>query len=61
MLDNLSDEREMLVLTFWEAKQAMDAFYTPNNTALNDFMQSTKQYIEQMPQRSDYEVVKLKI
>ena len=61
ILDNLKDSQEMLVLTFWKTKQDMDAFYQPSNIALSNFVENTKSLLEQMPERSDYAVVKSKI
>jgi heme-degrading monooxygenase HmoA len=60
ILDNAVDLQETLVLTFWETKQDMDAFYSPSNKALADFVEKSKPLMEQMPQRTDYSVVKFK-
>ena len=57
-MDNLKDEQETLVLTFWETRQDMDVFYQSDNKALADFIMNTQQLLEQPPQRTDYEVVK---
>ena len=58
IMDNLKDEQETLVLTFWEIRQDMEAFYQPDNKALAEFIKNTQQLLEQPPQRTDYEVVK---
>ena len=61
ILDNAKDDQETAVLTFWESKQDMDAFYQPNNKALSDFVEESKSLMEQPPQRTDYAIVKYKM
>ncbi len=58
VLDNLADEQETVVLTFWKSREQMNDFYRPDNEVLAGFVNGTKQFMEQPPQRSDYEVVK---
>lgn len=60
-LDNLVDPQEMIVLTLWETKEQMTQFYIPTNQALSNFVKKTQEFMEQPPQRSDYEVVAYKM
>jgi hypothetical protein len=40
----------ILVLTFWETKEDMDAFYQPDNmVALSDLLEKLKPSFEQLP------------
>ena len=61
ILDNANDTQDSLVLTFWETKQDMDTFYHPSNKALVEFVDKAKITMEQLPQRTDYLVVKYKL
>ena len=61
VLDNLVDTQEMIVLTLWETKEQMTQFYSPNNPTLSSFVKNTQEFMEQPPQRSDYEVVEYKM
>jgi hypothetical protein len=61
VLDNLVDTQEIIVLTLWETKVQMTQFYSPNNPALSNFVKNTQEFMEQPPQRSDYEVVEYKM
>jgi hypothetical protein len=61
VLDNLVDPQEMIVLTLWETKEQMTQFYSPTNPALSAFVKNTQEFMEQPPQRSDYEVVEYKM
>ena len=61
VLDNLGDPQEMIVLTLWETKEQMTQFYNPTNPALSVFVKGTQEFMEQPPQRSDYEVVEYKM
>ncbi len=54
VMDNLKNEQESIVLTFWENKEDMDAFYLPTNKDLSDFVEKAKPFFEQLPQRNDY-------
>lgn len=61
VLDNLVDTQEMIVLTLWETKEQMEQFYSPKNPALSNFVKNTQEFMEQPPQRSDYEVAEHKM
>jgi heme-degrading monooxygenase HmoA len=56
VMDNVKDEQESIVLTLWQSKEDMDAFYRPDNKALSDFVEKAKPMFEQLPERSDLRV-----
>jgi len=58
---NEPDGQELMILTFWETRRDMDAFYGPNNRALADLIESSKPLLEQLPQRKDYKVTQFKM
>ncbi len=57
VMNNIQDLQESIVLTFWETKEAMDAFYLPDNRALSDLVEKLKPSFEQLPERKDYQVL----
>jgi heme-degrading monooxygenase HmoA len=61
VLDNAQDPQESIVLTFWETKEDMDAFYHPDNKVLSNLVEKLKPSFEQLPERKDYQVIKFKI
>jgi heme-degrading monooxygenase HmoA len=61
VLDNIQDSQESIVLTFWENKEDMDAFYNPDSKILSDLVNKLKPSFEQPPERKDYEVIKFKL
>lgn len=54
VMDNVKDEQESIVITFWQTREDMDAFYQPNNKTLSDFVEKAKPSFEQLPERSDH-------
>ncbi len=42
VMDNVQESQESVVLTFWETKEDMDAFYQPDNKALSDLVEKLK-------------------
>jgi len=60
IMDDLQDLRESVVLTFWERREDMDSFYTPENTVLSDLVKKLNPSFEQLPVRKDYHVAKFK-
>ena len=54
IMDNIKDEQESIVLTFWQTREDMDAFYKPDNKVLSDFVERAKPLLEQLPERSDH-------
>lgn len=61
VLDNIQDSQESIVLTFWENKEDMDAFYRPDSKILSDLVNKLKPSFEQPPERKDYEIIKFKL
>jgi heme-degrading monooxygenase HmoA len=61
ILDSTSDFRESIVLTFWEAREDMDKFYSPQNKALASLVERAKPLFEKMPERTDYAVSELSL
>ena len=61
VMEGIQDLQESLVLTFWETKEDMDAFYQPYNMALSDLVEKLKPSFEQLPVRKDYQVAKFKV
>jgi heme-degrading monooxygenase HmoA len=56
VLDSMSDQQESIVLTFWDTKEELDKFYSPQNKALANLVESAKPLFEKMPERTDYAV-----
>lgn len=56
IMDNINNEQETTVLTFWYTREEMDAFYRPDNKALSDFVERSKPYFDQLPERTDHRV-----
>lgn len=59
ILDGIGDEQDSIVLTFWETKEDMDKFYSPQNKALANLVERAKPLFEKMPERTDYAVSEL--
>jgi len=56
ILDSISDLQESTVLTFWETKEDMDKFYSPQNETLANLVERAKPLFEKMPERTDHAV-----
>lgn len=61
ILDSISDIRESIILTFWETREDMDKFYSPQNEALASLVERAKPLFEKMPERTDYSVSELSL
>jgi hypothetical protein len=61
ILDGTSDIRESIILTFWETKENMDRFYSPQNKTLASLVEGAKPLFEKMPERTDYAVSELSL
>jgi hypothetical protein len=61
ILDGTSDIQESIILTFWETKEGMDRFYSPQNKALASLVERAKPLFEKMPERTDYAVSELSL
>ena len=59
ILESTSDFRESIILTFWETREDMDKFYSPQNKALASLVERAKPLFEKMPERTDYAVSEL--
>ena len=61
VMNDLQDQQESIVLTFWERKEDMDSFYKSDNKPLGDLVEKLRPSFEQMPVRKDYQVGKFKV
>jgi heme-degrading monooxygenase HmoA len=61
IMDDLQDQQESIVLTFWERKEDMDSFYKSDNRLLGNLVERLKPSFEQMPVRKDYQVSDVKV
>ena len=59
-MNHVENEHESIVLTFWETKQQMDAYYSSNNKPLINLVEKAKSYFEDLPEGSSYEISQLK-
>ncbi len=56
IMDNINNEQETIVLTFWNTREDMDSFYKPDNKILSDFVEKSKPYFDKLPERSDHKI-----
>ena len=56
VMDSASDEQEIVVLTFWETREDMDAFYSLGNKIVASFLEKARPFMEGAPERRDYSV-----
>jgi len=56
ILKNRENDRETIVLTFWENKEDMVNYYSKDSKILSDLVDKVKPMFEQMPERSDYKI-----
>jgi hypothetical protein len=61
IMDGIQDLQESIVLTFWETKEDMDAFYQPDNGTLSDLVEKLKPSFEELPIRKEYQIAKFKV
>ena len=61
ILENLENDKETIVLTFWETKEDMENYYSRDNNILYDLVNKVKPMFEQMPERSDYKIALFEI
>jgi len=61
ILDSESRPLESIILTFWETREDMDKFYSPENTALANLVERARPLFERMPERTDYTVPELSL
>ena len=55
-MENVENDRETIVLTFWETREDMENYYSEDNNILSDLVKKVKPMFEQMPERSDYKI-----
>jgi heme-degrading monooxygenase HmoA len=61
VMNRISDESEMIVLTLWESEYDMEVFYHPSNRAFSEFVDRASSLFESKPERTDYAVSSLRI
>jgi heme-degrading monooxygenase HmoA len=61
VMDDLQDNQESVVITFWESKEDMDSFYRPENKLLMDLVKELNPSFERLPVRKDYHVAKFEV
>ncbi|HSF00967.1 MAG TPA: antibiotic biosynthesis monooxygenase family protein, partial [Nitrososphaeraceae archaeon] len=61
ILENIENDRETIVLTFWENREDMENYYSKDNKILSDLVEKVKPMFEQMPERSDYKIALFEI
>jgi hypothetical protein len=59
IMNDSQDPQESIVLTFWETKEYMDAFYQPDNQVLSNLVEKLKPLFEEIPERKDYRLLYL--
>ena len=61
VMNRISDESEMIVLTLWESEHDMEVFYHPSNRAFSEFVDGASSLFESKPERTDYAVSSFRI
>jgi len=61
ILENIENDRETIVLTFWENREDMEKYYSKDNDILSELVEKVKPMFEQMPERSDYKIALFEI
>ena len=56
-MENIENDRETIVLTFWETKEDMEKYYSKDNDILFNLVEKVKTMFVQMPEKSDYKIV----
>ena len=60
-MENIENDRETIVLTFWENREDMEKYYSKNNNILSELVEKVKPMFDQMPERSDYKIALFEI
>jgi heme-degrading monooxygenase HmoA len=55
-MENIENDRETIVLTFWKNRKDTENYYSKDNKILSDLLEKVKPMFEQMPERSYYEI-----
>ena len=53
-MENIENDRETIVLTFWKNRKDTENYYSKDSKILSDLLEKVKSMFEQMPERSDY-------
>ena len=61
ILENIENDRETIVLTFWETREDMEKYYSKDSKILSNLVDKVKPMFEQMPERSDYKIALFEI
>ncbi|HYZ96427.1 MAG TPA: antibiotic biosynthesis monooxygenase [Nitrososphaeraceae archaeon] len=61
ILENIENDKETIVLTFWNNREDMENYYSKDNKILSDLVDKVKPMFEQMPDRSDYKTALFEI
>ena len=61
ILENIENDRETVVLTFWDKKEDMENYYSKDNNPLQDLIEKVKPMFEQLPQRTSYNITSFEI
>jgi heme-degrading monooxygenase HmoA len=56
-LENIENDKETVVLTFWDKREDMENYYSKDSKILSDLVEKVKPMFEQMPERLDYKIV----
>jgi heme-degrading monooxygenase HmoA len=56
ILENSENDKETVVITFWETREDMEKYYSKDNKILSDLVEKVKPMFEQMPERLDYKI-----
>jgi hypothetical protein len=60
-LENIENDRETIVLTFWGTIEDIEKYYSKDNDILFNLVEQIKLIFVQMPESSDYKIVLLEI
>ena len=56
ILENIENDKETVVLTFWDKREDMENYYSKDSKILSDLVEKIKPMFAQMPERSDYKI-----
>ena len=51
ILENIENDKETIVLTFWHNREDMEKYYSTDNNILSELVEKVKPMFEQMPER----------
>ncbi len=60
-MENVENNSETIVVTFWETREDMKNYYSKYNNILSDLVEKVKPIFEQMLERSDYKIALFKL